>query len=287
MQLKNAITHVPECNVKHTVRAKYYRTAEGVTKLAKVQQLSFPAFRISGFEDSEGKSEVDVQLDKLFAEAEASVPEDQTYDQDAEEKNRARVLRRAKNTAFDKILCNPDLDIFVTLTIDPEVVFERDSYDEIYNLIKHWLKNRVQRRDLKYVMPPEHHKNGAIHFHAIMNSSALDLVPAINYHTKNPLYHNGQPLYNVSDWKFGFSSAEMIKGADLDREKVAKYIFKYMGKQGIEGKIGGRYVLSGGKFEKPIYVYGDSALDFILDVEGAYFRMVEHDGGIYKEWSFI
>ena len=90
----------------------------------------------------------------------------------------------------------------------------------------------------------------------------------------------------------GFTSAEHIQDATLDREKVAKYIFKYMGKQGIEGKIGGRYVLSGGDFVKPIYLYSNDPWEFIPTSEDevrqdGFYRESEHEGIKYREWSFI
>lgn len=288
---------VSEAEVKFFSRAKYYCTPEGVTKLAKVQQLSFPTFRLPGFETPDKRpSELDVLLEEAEAEAAASaIPT--VYDEGSsiEPKNNLNAwknLHRAKVNAFDKILCNPDLDTFVTFTISPKTVQDRTSWDDVYHRIRDWLSNRVKRRGLKYVICPERHKKGGIHFHAIMNSSALRLTPGYNAHTGAPLVHNGQPLYNISDFPLGFTSAEHIQDATLDREKVAKYIFKYMGKQGIEGKIGGRYVLAGGDFVKPIYLYSNDPWEFIPTSEDevrqdGFYRESEHEGIKYREWSFI
>ena len=98
---------------------------------------------------------------------------------------------------------------------------------------------------MKYVIVPEHTKRGDIHFHAICNSSALKLVEATNAKNGKPLKHNGKQLYNLTDWDFGFTSAEVIGDTEGDREAVAKYIYKYMRKQ-MGQKIGGRYLLTGG-----------------------------------------
>ena len=291
---------VGESQVKFHTRAKYYRTPEGAIKLAKIQQLSFPSFRLPGFEEvKKGNPELDALLEELEAEASAkrsAIPE--LYDEGATlEPEEAKLpawknLHRAKMNAFDKILCNPDLDTFATFTISPEHVKDRASWEDVYHRLRDWLSNRVKRRGLKYVICPERHKLGGIHFHAIMNSVALKLTPATNAHTGAPLVHNGQPLYNVADFNFGFTSAELIQSATLDREKVAKYIFKYMGKQGIEGKIGGRYALIGGELASPIYLYGTDPREFIPISEdevreSGFYRESDHEGIKYREWSFI
>ncbi len=291
---------VSENQIKFCTRAKYYKTPEGVMKLATIQNISFPSFRLPGFEEVKRKG--NAALDDLIAEIEAenaaansAIPE--LYDEGASIEPKSKLpawrnLHRAKINAFNKILCNPDLDTFVTFTISPKHVENRASWDDVYKRLKVWLSDRVQRRGLKYVICPERHKKGGIHFHAIMNSAALKLTLAINAHTGAPLEHNGQPLYNVSDFHFGFTSAEVIKATTLDREKVAKYIFKYMGKQGIEGKIGGRYVLIGGELASPVYLYGTDPREFIPVTDDqasndAFYRESEHEGIKYREWSFI
>lgn len=269
---------------------------DGAIKLAQVQFLSFPTFRIPGYELVNKPSS---KLAPLFEQIEADIAPsafieyDEAFSLEKEKNPNAwKNLHRAKIKAFDKILCNPDLDTFATFTLSPKYVTDRASWDVVYQPLKVWLSNRVSRNSLKYVICPERHKKGGIHFHAIMNSSALTLSPAFNAHTGAPIVHNGQPLYNIKDFPFGFTSAERIQDAALDREKVAKYIFKYMGKQGIEGKIGGRYVLSGGDFVKPIYLYGNEPTEFIhssdIDLrQDAFYRESEHEGIKYKEWSFI
>lgn len=264
-------------NAKVTCRAKYFRTPSGELKLAQVQQLGIPTFRLPGFELHRRE-----KLDELFDD-QGDVP----TSSDTAEQNARRALRRAKINAFDKILANHDLDTFVTFTVSPEAVADRTSWDDVYHRIKVWLSNRVSRSGLKYVICPERHKAGGIHFHAIMNSSALSLVPAINANTDEPMYHNGNPLYNVADWSFGFTSAERIQSSTLDREKVAKYIFKYMGKQGIEGKIGGRYALIGGKLNSPVYRYGNEAAEFFYGKTPTGEHFSEHDGITYHEWTYI
>lgn len=259
---------------KYNARAKYIPQSDGSLRLVQIQSFSCPIFNPLGlepFEDEEGEREA-------FATSEA-------------EKIK-RAARRAKIGAFDKILCNPDLDCFATFTYSPDAVEERGSYAACYDELRPWLSNRVQRRGLKYVIVPERHKKGGIHFHAVMNAAALKLERARSAKTGRALAHKGNPLYNITDWKAGFTSAELIRGADEDRVKVAKYIFKYMGKQqvgayGEEAKIGGRYFLSGGDLRLPVFDYGDAPEAFAHG-EATYERKIETPGGgVFRELSFL
>ena len=226
-------------------------------RLAQIQTFSDPRFREGGWESREKKQNNRSILEGDTEELEANFQGDPD---DIE-----RATRRARKNAFDIIMCNPDLDVFVTFTYSPDTITDKADYDECYKYLNTWLSNRVQRNGLKYVCVPERTKAGDIHFHAIMNSSALKLEMAISPKTGRPLTHGSKPLYNISDWKRGFTSAEIITcnedGVDA-RAKVSKYIFKYMGKQ-CGQKIGGRYVLIGGDVKKPVYAYGDGAHDFL------------------------
>lgn len=279
--MKQVPLSVPASQVKFYCRAKYYRTPDGQTKLAQIQQMGVPAFRVPGFEEIRSE-----ELIPFFEEAEEAIPEaDEKESNRTESQNRA--FRRARINAFDKILANPDLDTFGTFTLSPEVIRDRTEWEDVNRYLRHWLANRVQRRDLKYVICPERHKSGAIHFHGIMNSAALRLTPAVNPHSGLPLTHRGEPLYNILDWPYGFTSAEKIQSGTLDREKVAKYIFKYMGKQGTEGMIGGRYALIGGDLASPFYLYGNNPEEFRDGREPTASRQSERSGIQYKEWNYI
>ena len=280
-QLKTNKFRAPESAITHPVRAKFYPTSSGIPRLAQVQKFATAHFREDGWEaidreDRKSLNAVDVAAEIVDG------------DRVTTEADVRRATRRAKINAFDLIMCNHDLDTFVTFTYSPDEVDDKASYDECYESIAVWLSNRVQRRGLKYVMVPERTKRGDIHFHAIMNSGALKLAPAQSAKSGRVLTHNGKPLWNVPDWKFGFTSAELIGAADGDRAAVSKYIFKYMGKQ-MGQKIGGRYVLTGGKLARPLYAYGESEYEFFSPEEVKDARVVDVvEAGIsYWEYSFI
>ena len=264
--------------VKHCARAKYIPMPDGTFKLVMVQSFSVPTFRSSGWEDRKPKKGSGADLSFL--------DEDPTDDVD-DLSNVERATRRAKINAFDIIMCNPSLDTFATFTYKPDDELDKSSYDDCYKKLGVWLSNRVQRCGLQYVIVPERHKSGDIHFHGILNSSALKLDRARSPKSGRALSSGGKPIYNLADWGHGFTTAQIIGDQGEDREKVAKYVFKYMGKQTGQ-KIGGRYCLIGGRdLARPRYVYGDSAEELIGDQTARYDREVKIGDLEYREYSFI
>ena len=157
-----------------------------------------------------------------------------------------RSFSRARRRAYDIVRCNSELNGFITLTFNKEQI-DRTSYNDIVKRLSVWLDNRVRRRDLKYILCPEHHKDGeGIHFHGLMNMQALRLENS--GHRKN-----GKVLYNISDFDLGFTSVMRVTGEN-SLEACAGYVFKYMSKQAGQ-KIGGRYYLSGGALVEPRYEF--------------------------------
>ena len=251
-------------------RAKYIPQDDGTLRLAMVQEFSFPIFRGDGFEEVGTRKN-----EHLFASGEQMNRVREEYARRSE--------RRAKVAVLDLILCNPELDTFCTFTYAPDKA-ERTSYEDVYKKLSIWCSNSVQRRGLIYVAVPEYHKDGeAIHFHMVANRSALDL----HFQHWKIKHTNGSPIYNIKDWAHGFSTAVEINAGKKDRDAVAKYIFKYMGKQSGQ-KIGGRYYLHGGKLRKPVYVLAETPEIFFDGEEPKYHRELEIvDGAKYREWSFV
>jgi hypothetical protein len=71
-------------------------------------------------------------------------------------------------------------------------------------------------------------------------------------------------VFNISDWKYGFSTAIEITG-DPGRVKVARYLQKYLAKQ--TERPGGRWYYSGGDLLRPQYKY---CLDDFYETEETY-----------------
>jgi hypothetical protein len=170
----------------------------------------------------------------------------------------ARAQRRAKTNVYDLAMSNP-LDWFVTLTVAPDKLNRYDSA-EVFRHLHDWLDNRVRRNGLLYVLIPELHKDGAIHFHALINDAlpmtdSGTVIPPGGGRPRRPrseaqraawISGGGQPVYNLPAWGWGFSSAIKLHG---DRGAAVGYVSKYITKS--RGKIGGRWYYSGGRLKKP------------------------------------
>lgn len=164
-----------------------------------------------------------------------------------------RSMRRARAKLRRLALVN-DFRWFVTLTLDPSKV---DSHDgaAVVKKLNAWCSNMVQRRGLKYILVPERHKKGGIHFHGFFND-CLEVVDS--GHTDR----QGHVIYNLPQWSLGFTTA--IELYD-DYQKAVGYVCKYVGKQGE--KPAGRWYYSGGDLVEPSVEYveispADLARDF-------------------------
>lgn len=162
----------------------------------------------------------------------------------SEEKNK-RSISRANRRVNELTKCNGDtFDTFVTLTLDAAEC-NRYEWKEIIKKLNKWLSNRVERKGLAYLLVPELHKDGAIHFHGFVNSSALTL-------SDSGRKWKGKIVYNVKDWKIGFTTAVKLTGSYM---RACNYILKYVKKQTAGGMIGGRYYLHGGQLQEPKVKY--------------------------------
>lgn len=163
-----------------------------------------------------------------------------------------RGSARAKRAIADYIRCNPDMNWFITLTFDPATL-DRMDYDVIISKMNTWLGNRVRRHGLKYLIIPEFHKDGAVHFHGVTNNK-LDTVFSGLYWRNNKVVPSrpGKKIYNIYDFDYGFNTVLKITGKN-SVDVVANYIGKYITKD--FRKVGGRYYLHGGDLAAPSYEF--------------------------------
>ncbi len=237
---------------KYTTRMKLYPT-DGSEILYQILTYDRPHFNPYGYE-SEYKDVItnSRNYEKVMADG-----SDKAY-------------KRARQKVFDYMMCNKSLDLFVTLTFNKEEV-DRYSYADIVKKINVWLNNRVKRNGLSYVLIPEYHKDGAIHFHGVANKNGLNLVDSGKK-------RKGKKVWNIEDFPLGFTACLSITGENSNI-KIAKYIFKYMVKNGNK-KIGGRYYLHGGKLENPHCEYTNMTFDEMTMGE-----VVEMEGVAFKIWQ--
>lgn len=239
----------------YTSRYTFYVDSNGNEYLNEVLVCNFPVFG-KGFEADDNKED----------EKRRNKGQDYIISE-----NKARAVRRARRQIVDYINCNSDLDCFITCTLNGED-FARDDKHMFVKKLNVWLCNMVQRNNLKYVIVPEFHKNGAIHFHGLCNALALQLLDSgtvIRPDKGKPVklstalrqgYNSTQlkTVYNINNWKYGFSTAIMT---DENRKAIATYISKYVSKDFDTGSVGGRYYYHSSNLNKPRYVYEDLIFD--------------------------
>jgi hypothetical protein len=261
------LTAVPEEKVGYTAKLKVY--PDGSTAITAAER---PIFRPEGWEARrpEGKPKADALGD----------PEDRTIRPGREEweaarrraaASLARSKRRALTSLRDYCLCNK-FRWFVTLTLDRARI-DRYDYEVIIRAMKTWCDNQVRRKGLKYILVPERHKDGAIHFHgffpdgvAVEDSGTISMPgekapkkPRSAAGRARMLARGGHIVYNLPDWKFGFSTAIELYG---NYHAAVAYVCKYVSK--ADGKVGGRWYFSGGKLNKPELQYSDLTLSELL-----------------------
>lgn len=178
--------------------------------------------------------------------------------------DKERACRRARRRLFDLAACN-DFAFFGTFTLDPAKI-DRYDYKAVIKKVNTWLDNRVRRKGLAYVLVPEHHKDGAIHFHGLVN----DCLKLVNSGKKTKGYDGEKPVFNCPEWGFGFTAFIPISG---DKQRMSAYVAKYITKEGE--KVGGRYYLSGGALKNPGYTYAHVDFDTF---EGTVEYSVENTG---------
>lgn len=152
-----------------------------------------------------------------------------------------RSLARSRTMLQDLCLSN-EFELFCTFTFDP-----KRYNSKILNFCKMymntWIRNAKARhsKHLEYIIVPELHKSGAIHFHALFKNYEGQLRPS-------GVFQNGREVFNIPHWHFGFSTCCKID----NQEAVANYICKYITKDMITFGGNKRYYCSQG-LSRPVH----------------------------------
>lgn len=115
-----------------------------------------------------------------------------------------------------------DWEYFITLTYSPDKIESRYDFSLCMKKAHKWINNCKNRkaRELLYLLVPEQHKDGAWHIHGLLcNTTGLTF-------TDSGKRYDGKIVYNLDDWKLGFSTATKV----ADTCKVSNYITKYITK---------------------------------------------------------
>lgn len=168
-------------------------------------------------------------------------------------------LNRTKSAIYDLAKSNY-WDWFVTLTFDPQLV-DSTNYDTVVACIKKFIdRNRkTLAPDLVYLLVPEFHADKEkFHFHGLFAD-----VGYMQFVESGLSDHSGNMIYNIYDWKYGFSTATKIQ----DSKKVSGYITKYITKECMIHTKNKRRYLSSKNIKRPQVSKINSPVDLMDIIE--------------------
>lgn len=176
-------------------------------------------------------------------------------------------IQRTKTVIREYAHCN-NFNYFVTFTFDSNKI-DRYNYKTVKKKICQFFNNYKKRyqQDFKYLIVPEFHKDGAVHFHGLLYIDEKELVEN----------ENGYLTWLRYQKKFGYISLSKI----VNKEKTANYISKYISKDvDIIEKYKNRYFCSADLKKKELLIelptlpntfeiidFFESEVAFIKDVD--------------------
>lgn len=145
------------------------------------------------------------------------------HDGSTVERKEAENQARAIQNIYD-LARGTKWDWFITLTFDPEKV-DRFDYDAVSDLVIKFTQS-LRWYKCQYLIIPEQHKSGAWHFHGLVKGG-LPVKVAVSPKTGKCIFDNNRrPVYNVTNFDVGFTTATKIGSS----EKTVSYLTKYMTK---------------------------------------------------------
>lgn len=169
---------------------------------------------------------------------------------------------------------------FVTFTFSPEKV-DRYDYSAVSKAMAVWLSNiRRACPDLRYILVPELHEDGAYHFHGLFaKCDGFGLV-------YSGVRQGGVPVYNISKFHLGFTNAQRVKST----EKAAMYVLKYITKELCAVTKGKKRYWVSRNLNKPVVGYftinGNHLKDFIRACHASCDHFSESEGEYQKVKRF-
>lgn len=153
-------------------------------------------------------------------------------------------LSRAKARIFELASCN-EWQYFVTLTLSSE--YDRENLPLFRKRFTQWVRDQRKRgSDIKYLLVPELHKNGAWHLHGFL-SGVVDVAPfaaddigntdtdkTVKKWKADDLNRKGYLNWRPYCKKFGYCSLAPVK----DPMRAARYATKYITKDQSSDVLG-------------------------------------------------
>ena len=192
-----------------------------------------------------------------------------TYtEEECDEKTR-KYLKKVKENIINLAFNYSKWEYFITLTFDFRNRGEY-SHEKAIELLSKWINNQKhQNRDMIYLLVPEFHKSGRLHFHGLIANVPKWKLEEARTPGGRLIKQSGLQIYNLVNYKLGFTTISKIQ----DQEKVSNYISKYATKELITLKHKKRYWYSR-NLEKPRIEYDylfNSLQEHLKDKELSYY----------------
>lgn len=179
-------------------------------------------------------------------------------------------LSRAKKQIRDIILCN-QFDYFCTFTFDSKKI-DRYNYDKCRKYISKWFNNFKFRYapDFRYLVVPEFHQDGAIHFHGMIGgipkgeltvpefifkrnkfTDELERVPNTRLYMDFPRWRENAGFFNCS--------------AIRDYQRCAFYVTKYITKDLLKLPKNSPVFLCSKNLKRPELVFDEDYIPMMFE----------------------
>lgn len=145
-------------------------------------------------------------------------------------------LSRTKARIFELAYCNP-WDYFVTLTLD-KTKYNRHDLPQFIKDLGQLIRDKRKKygADIRYMLIPERHKDGAWHLHGFFMGIPESELRAFTLQERLPdkirkRIADGKRVFTWTSYErqFGFSDIELVE----NHEAVSKYICKYVTKEAM------------------------------------------------------
>lgn len=212
------------------------------------------------------------------------------------ERSAKNSLNRTKQNIY-KFSRQADWEYFITLTFDGSKV-NRYDFDECMGKANNWFNNQKKRKapDLKYLFVPEQHKDGAWHIHGVIAdvgemafADSGRVAIGEKAYRRSDVNSEFATIYNLSGWRFGFSTATRVR----DKYKVASYITKYITKDLCENTFGKKRYYRSRNIPEPIEKgfivepqYFDSFMTEMVDSFGCGMVYQKEVNGLYQSVTY-
>lgn len=143
-------------------------------------------------------------------------------------------LCRTKHRIFELAFCNP-WELFVTLTLD-KTKYNRFDLPKFKKDLAQFIRDKRKKHgtDIRYMLIPERHKDGAWHLHGFFIGIPESELREFTIQERLPdkirkRLAEGMRVFTWTSYerKFGFSDVELVQ----NHEAVSKYITKYVTKE--------------------------------------------------------